>query len=177
MSRLSREAVASALAIFNNERAERKKVDRQIDRRLAGPSERLRGTVKWFDVERGYGWINRDDGRSVFVHGSALKAAGIDKADFAGPVEFEVALNDRGECAEMLRLLPDDGARQHRGRVRQWRDDRGFGFIAPDAGGEDVFAHRKDVGDLIEGARVEFDVGDWRDGRPRAIRLRRVIGR
>lgn len=61
------------------------------------------------------------------------------------------------------------------GRIRSWKDDKGFGFIEPDGGGDDLFVHasafdvegrRPAVGD-----RVSFDTGRDRKGRPCALRV------
>ena len=49
------------------------------------------GTVKWFDSERGYGFIRPDIGsRDIFVHSSAVKAARLDTLDEKQRVEFEI---------------------------------------------------------------------------------------
>lgn len=66
------------------------------------------------------------------------------------------------------------------GTVKAWIADRGFGFITPDTGGEDIFCHfRSIVGDVDRleiGQRVEFYTeANPRDGRPRAVDVR-VIG-
>jgi CspA family cold shock protein len=70
-----------------------------------------------------------------------------------------------------------------RGRVKNFNDDRGFGFIAVDDGGPDVFVHVRDVKragreSLTPGEIVEFDTIDGRDGRQRqrATNLR-LLGR
>jgi len=61
------------------------------------------------------------------------------------------------------------------GVVRAWYDEKGFGFIAPDHGGQDVFIHRKQLGDvqtLIQGSRVQFDLAmSSSSGKPAASRL------
>ena len=56
------------------------------------------------------------------------------------------------------------------GTVKNWFDEKGWGFIKPDGGGSDVFVHFKGIVDqvgrrsLIAGARVEFDIGDFGRG-------------
>ena len=64
------------------------------------------------------------------------------------------------------------------GRIKRWFDDRGFGFIRPDAGGSDVFLHAKALppGTVIgEGDRLSFTIeNDPRNGRPRAASVRLI---
>jgi CspA family cold shock protein len=62
------------------------------------------GRVKWFDVEKGFGFLSRDDGGDVFVHKGALPA-GTDALKPGERVEFGVAEGRRGEQALSVRLL------------------------------------------------------------------------
>jgi cold shock protein len=62
------------------------------------------GKVKWFDVDKGFGFLARDDGGEVFVHQSALPA-GVTSLKPGARVEFGVAEGKRGEQALSLRLL------------------------------------------------------------------------
>ena len=60
------------------------------------------------------------------------------------------------------------------GTVKKWLEFKGFGFIEPDKGGDDVFIHNSEIKgahDLKEGQKVEFDVENSYKG-PKAINLR-----
>ena len=58
------------------------------------------GKIKWFNPTKGYGFIENDDGgKDVFLHVSALEAAGIDTLEEGMPVEFEIGENRGKENA------------------------------------------------------------------------------
>jgi CspA family cold shock protein len=63
------------------------------------------GTVKWFNSEKGYGFIAVDGGRDVFVHYSSIAADGYRSLDQGQRVEFEITQSDRGPQAEAVRGL------------------------------------------------------------------------
>ena len=58
-----------------------------------------RGKVKWFNNQKGYGFITREDGKDVFVHHSAIKGEGYKSLDEGQEVEFEVTQGPKGEQA------------------------------------------------------------------------------
>lgn len=64
------------------------------------------GTVKWFNAEKGYGFIADDDGgNDVFVHFSAIQADGFKTLEEGQAVEFDVVEGPRGEqAANVVRL-------------------------------------------------------------------------
>jgi len=62
------------------------------------------GKVKWFDTEKGFGFLSRDDGGEVFVHQSALPS-GMEALKPGSRVEFGVAEGRRGEQALSVRVL------------------------------------------------------------------------
>jgi CspA family cold shock protein len=63
-------------------------------------SERITGTVKWFNARKGYGFITRDDGgRDVFVHHSAIRGVGYKELREGDRVEFSVEQDPRGPKA------------------------------------------------------------------------------
>ena len=61
--------------------------------------ERLKGTVKWFNNAKGYGFIGRDDGPDVFVHYSAITADGYKSLQEGDVVEFEITQGQKGPQA------------------------------------------------------------------------------
>jgi CspA family cold shock protein len=56
----------------------------------------LRGKVKWFNESKGYGFIQQDDGKDVFVHYSAIQDSGFKTLAEGDPVEFEVVQGPKG---------------------------------------------------------------------------------
>ena len=58
------------------------------------------GKVKWFDGQKGYGFIEREEGDDVFVHFSAIQEDGYKNLEDEQEVEFEVVEGDRGPQAE-----------------------------------------------------------------------------
>ena len=56
----------------------------------------MKGTVKWFNDSKGYGFIEQPDGEDVFVHFSAIEAEGFRTLAEGEEVEFEVRESDRG---------------------------------------------------------------------------------
>ncbi len=59
-------------------------------------SDRIQGTVKWFNGDKGYGFISRDGGDDVFVHFSAIKGDGFRNLTEGQKVEFAVEKGPKG---------------------------------------------------------------------------------
>ncbi|HEX9795781.1 MAG TPA: cold shock domain-containing protein [Anaerolineales bacterium] len=68
-------------------------------------AERAHGTVKWFNVVKGYGFIGQHQGEDVFVHFSAIHMDGFRKLKQGQPVEFEVQVGPKGLQAFDVRLI------------------------------------------------------------------------
>ena len=64
-----------------------------------------RGTVKFFNAEKGYGFISRDGGDDVFVHYSNIQGSGYRSLDEGQAVEFEVGPGRKGDEAQNVRVI------------------------------------------------------------------------
>lgn len=60
---------------------------------------RIKGTVKWFNNAKGFGFIGREDGPDVFVHYSAISSEGYKSLSEGDPVEFEIVQGQKGPQA------------------------------------------------------------------------------
>ena len=188
-------------------RAPRARDDRRESRPSRDTGRRglvLTGTVAHFDGDKGFGFIVPDD---VFVHVSAVQGGRGDEPEEGDRVEFELVEGPRGLQADSVRLLPparattgrreagrrdddrDRGSRDRpqrdrssgrgpaQGTVQWFNPEKGFGFITPDDGGDDVFVHFSEIEDdggyreLAEGQRVEFSRTTGDRG-PNATRVR-----
>ena len=65
----------------------------------------MTGKVKWFNAEKGFGFIEREDGDDVFVHFSAIQSDGFKTFDEGQEVEFEVVDGNRGPQAANVTKL------------------------------------------------------------------------
>jgi len=63
------------------------------------------GTVKWFNAEKGYGFIAVDGGNDVFVHYSAIQSDGYKTLEEGQRVEFEVTQGQKGPQADAVRAV------------------------------------------------------------------------
>lgn len=64
------------------------------------------GTVKWFNAEKGYGFIAVDGGQDVFVRYSAIQGDGYRSLDEGQQVEFDVTQGQKGPQADAVRMVP-----------------------------------------------------------------------
>ncbi len=64
-----------------------------------GGNTMLEGTVKWFNSEKGFGFIEREEGDDVFVHFSAITGEGFKSLDEGQAVTFEIVEGNRGQQA------------------------------------------------------------------------------
>ena len=159
-----------------------------------------KGVVKFFNPQKGFGFIVRDDGgEDVFVHISAVEQAGLTDLADGQPLEF--TLVDRGGriSATNLRIEGEPmaverssgagagagGGPQRQltgekasGTVKFFNAMKGFGFIQRDDGQPDAFVHisaveRAGIPTLNEGDRLEFELEVDRRGKYAAVNLQK----
>ena len=154
------------------------------------------GKVKFFNAQKGFGFIQRDEGgEDVFVHISQVERAGLE--GLAEGQELQFNLVDRGGkiSAADLQVVGDvikveqKAAGPQReltgekatGTVKFFNSMKGFGFITRDDGKEDAFVHisaveRSGLQGINEGDRFEFDLEVDRRGKFSAVNLVPVQG-
>jgi len=154
------------------------------------------GKVKFFNAQKGFGFIQRDEGgEDVFVHISQVERAGLE--GLAEGQELQFNLVDRGGkiSAADLQVVGDVIKVEQRntspqreltgekatGTVKFFNSMKGFGFITRDDGKEDAFVHisaveRSGLSSINEGDRFEFDLEVDRRGKFSAVNLVPVQG-
>ena len=149
-----------------------------------------KGTVKFFNGQKGFGFIAQEGGgEDVFVHISAVERAGLE--GLAEGQELEFNLVDRGGkvSAQDLQIVgeviaaPQSGPPKREltgekatGTVKFFNSMKGFGFLVRDDGQPDAFVHisaveRSGLSELNEGERYEFDLEVDRRGKYSAVNL------
>jgi CspA family cold shock protein len=130
------------------------------------------GTVRWFDPDRGFGFLAPQDGsEDLFVHASEIAGDGATRLLREGQaVEFEIGEGDRGPQARRVRITGEvaaDATLGVLGTVKWYEPAKGYGFASPDGGGAEVFVHSSAIvtgGVVTAGQRVAFLVGEGERG-------------
>jgi len=68
-------------------------------------SERVQGTVKWFNADKGYGFISQESGDDLFVHFSEIQGNGYRSLDEGAKVEFEITQGQKGKQASSVTVV------------------------------------------------------------------------
>lgn len=134
--------------------------------------------VRWFDTERGFGFLDRGEGaEDLFVHASEILGGdGLKSLREGQEVEYELGEGDRGPQAREVRVTGDvapTAALGVLGTVSWYEPSKGYGFAEPEGGGAEIFVHSSSIvggGVIHEGQRVAFLVVDGEKG-PQADHL------
>lgn len=162
----------------------------------AGPE--ADATVKWFNAEKGFGFVELADGSGdVFLHASALTRYGLSSVNPGDTLRVRVGQGQKGRQVSDVtdhqagtapppparrsagpRPSQDFGpATEMRGTVKWYNATKGFGFVTPESGGKDVFVHatvltRSGLTQLAEGQAVVMEVAPGAKGpEAKSIRL------
>ena len=130
------------------------------------------GTVRWFDPERGFGFLAPEDGtEDLFVHASEIVSDdGTRLAREGQAVEFEVGEGERGPQARRVRVtgnMAPDAPTGVLGTIAWYEPGKGYGFVTPDGGGPEIFVHSSAIvagGVVSAGQRVVFLIGEGERG-------------
>ena len=161
----------------------------------------VQAVVKWYNPDKGFGFVELADGSGdAFLHVSVVERSGHDTVPPGATLEVRAGPGPKGpQVTEILsvdistaqqeplrRARPerpvypptDQAAVEESGTVKWYNAMKGFGFIASDRGGKDIFVHasaleRAGITGLTEGQRVAVDVIDGRKG-PEAAGLRLI---
>jgi len=150
----------------------------------APPVRRIEAKVKWFNASKGFGFVTMTDGSpDAFLPMAILRRAGYEDVREGSSITCEVGAGAKGPLVTTVisidpstAVTPGVGDRRGsrpssslEGAVKWFEPDKGYGFIAPDGGGKDIFIHvtalrRSGVPALSQGQRVRVDVVDGKKG-------------
>jgi cold shock protein len=150
----------------------------------APPTRTVDAKVKWFNAGKGFGFVTMADGSpDAFLPMAILRRAGYEDVREGASITCDVGAGAKGPLVTNVinidlstAVEPGMGVDRHprpsstlEGAVKWFEPDKGYGFIAPDGGGKDVFIHitalrRSGIEMLGPGQRVRAEVVEGRKG-------------
>src|SRR5579862_59287 len=152
----------------------------------APSGRRVEAKVKWFNASKGFGFVAMSDGTpDAFLPMAILRRAGYDDVREGASITCEVGSGAKGPLVVSVLNIdnstaapaggpgaparPRGPAQSMQGAVKWFEPDKGYGFIAPESGGKDIFVHitalrRSGIEALEPGQRVQVDVVEGRKG-------------
>ena len=156
-------------------------------------SEPVEASVKWFNADKGYGFVSVVGGSDAFLPSRALEAAGHSSVPDGARLKVRITRGPKGpQVAEVVEVdastaqVPGRAERRPSprhfsqrsssgpteeclGSVKWYNVEKGFGFVEADHGGKDVFIHattldRSGLNELAEGQRVRMQVSQGQKG-------------
>ena len=156
---------------------------------LSGEGEQVEAVVKWFNLSKGFGFVAPvDNTPDAFMHVSVLTRAGLQQIAEGTKLLVQIGNGPKGrQILQIVSVLgqaeiPASAPAQHHaaaasgptedmtGVVKWFKPEKGFGFVAPDDGGKDVFVHkslvsRLGLSSLETGQKVKMSVHTASKGR------------
>ena len=146
-----------------------------------------RATVKWYNPNKGFGFVTLEDGTDAFCHVSALAQIGVEELPPGATVICDVSEGQRGMQVTTIHNVdlstadPDAGhggaeapsagpsGPMEPGQVKFFNEQKGFGFAVPDSGAADVYIHasalrRSGLSSLLSEQRVRFSTRQGKKG-------------
>jgi CspA family cold shock protein len=171
----------------------------QAERAPQAGGPEVEATVRWFNPEKGFGFVEvAGGGGDAFLHGSVLTRAGATSVNPGATLRVRLAPSQKGpqvtEVTDIKNTAPVAGAggggghpggggprssaplgdaQEMLGTVKWYNPEKGFGFVAPESGGKDVFMHataiaRGGATQITDGTPVRMQVAQGKKG-PEAV--------